>query len=95
MSAQITGMMFMVNQMLSDVPNSDAMIRRFQNIEEHLERCSCNSNESRVSHLEQNQTNLAAFQHLLNKPDECHVVAITNELYKKKEGKELCYSQPA
>ncbi len=54
-------------------------------VEDNLERCLCNFNESSVIQLEQSQTHLSAVQHLLSKPDECHVAAITNELYERKK----------
>ncbi len=82
---QLESILFMVNQMLSEVPNSDTIIKRFENIEDHLEQCSCNFTEPRVKQSETSQANFEGFPHLLNKPDELQVAAISNELCERKK----------
>ncbi len=82
---ELQGIHLMVNQMLSEVPNSDALMSRFEDIEEHLDQCSCNYIESRVSQLELNQANVKASHELLTEPDAYHIAAITNELCERRK----------
>ncbi len=82
---ELEGINLMINQMLSEVPNSDTLMSRFDNIEGHLEKCSCNYIESRVSQLELNQVNIKASNELLTTPDAYHIAAITNEMCERKK----------
>ncbi len=81
---EIESIKYMVNQMLSELPNSDAIMERFQQIDEHLEQCSLL--ESRVSQLEIPHTSIDEHYHgsETNILESNNIATITNELCDRK-----------
>ncbi len=48
-SSELESITFMVDEMLSEVPNCNAVVKRFENVEEHLQQCQQDLAKLRMS----------------------------------------------
>ena len=73
---------FMVNEMLSELPNTNSVLKRFNDIEQHLEQCQSDLLQSKSIDLSQSFLDAESENASLN---EYNIAAVSNELNEKKK----------
>ncbi len=79
---ELESIKFMVNEMLSELPNTNSVLKRFNDIEDHLEQCQSDLLQSKSMDLSQSYVDAQSENACLS---EYNISAVSNELSERKK----------